>query len=115
MHVVYWKHFNLIHHIFRCMQMDSRDEAGVGPENFNTWMEDESFEHTDSSLRKKSLVPELVNTCLILITRETKFKMDYEININNSKWFGTVQNFMFVQGFKEKHLAVVISSQSVSL
>lgn len=55
MHVVSWKHINLIHHIFRCMQMDSRDEVGVGPENCHTWMEEESFERTDSSLTKKIL------------------------------------------------------------
>lgn len=36
LHLVSWKHFNLIHHIFRCMQMNSGDEAGVGPKNFNT-------------------------------------------------------------------------------
>lgn len=84
MHVVSWKHFNLIHHIFRCMQMNSGDEAGVGPENFNTWMEEESFESTASSLtKKKSLVPELLNTGLMLITRGTKFRMGYEIDIKN--------------------------------
>lgn len=55
MHVVSWKHINLIHHIFRCMQMDSRDEVGVGPENCHTWMEEASFERTDSSLTKKIL------------------------------------------------------------
>lgn len=44
------------------MQMNSRDKAGVGPKNFNTWMEEESFESTDGSLTKKSLVPELLNS-----------------------------------------------------
>lgn len=79
------------------MQMNSRDE-GVGPKNFNTWIEEKSFESTDSSLTKKSLVPELLNTCLMLITRGTKSRMDYEINVNNSKCFKTVQNLMFEQG-----------------
>lgn len=43
------------------MQMNSGDEAGVGPKNFSAWMEEESFESTDSSLTKKSSVPELLN------------------------------------------------------
>lgn len=44
--------FNLIHHIFRCMQMNSRYEAGIVVLNFNIWMEEQSFENVDSFLTK---------------------------------------------------------------
>lgn len=62
--------------------MNSRDEAGVGPKNFSTWIG--VLKVLIVLLTKKSLVPELLNTCLMFIIRETKPKMDYEININNS-------------------------------
>lgn len=67
-------------------------------------MEEESFESTDSSLTKNSLLPELLSTHLMLITRGTKLKMDYEININNSMCFRTVQNLMFVQDCQQSIL-----------